>query len=71
MLSKDKKADDTWLDAIGDPAKLAAAAKAREEIARHNAANGQDYQATVKSWPSGSVRPFGTAGLILGKQDRK
>jgi len=71
LLSKDKKADDTWLETIGDPAKQAAAAKAREEIARHNAANGQDYQATVKSWPSGSVRPFGTAGLVLGKQDRK
>ncbi|HKA06746.1 MAG TPA: hypothetical protein VKD71_05770, partial [Gemmataceae bacterium] len=71
MLSKDKKAEDSWLDMIGDPAKLAPAAKAREEIARHNAANGQDYQATVKSWPSGSVRPFGTAGLVLGKQDRK
>jgi len=71
LLSKDKKADDAWLATIGDPAKVAAAAKAHEEIARHNAANGQDYQATVKSWPSGSVRPFGTAGLILGKQDRK
>jgi len=67
--SKDKKADDAWLDAVGDPVKLAAAAKAREEVARHNAANGQSYQDSVKSWPPGTVRPFGLAGLALGKQD--
>jgi hypothetical protein len=67
--SKDKKADDAWLDAVGDPAKVAAAAKAREEVARHNIANGQNYQDTVKAWPPGTVRPFGLAGLVLGKLD--
>jgi len=63
------KADDAWLEPIGDPAKLPAAAKAREEIARYNAANGHDYQGTVKSWPRGITQPFGSAGLILGRDD--
>jgi len=68
---KGQKADDGWLDPIGDPAKSAAAAKAREVIARHNAAQGfGDYQSVVKKWPIGSVRPFGTAGLVLGQLDR-
>jgi hypothetical protein len=69
---KDKKADDAWLEPIGDPTKLAAAAKAREVIARHNAAAGfgGDYQEVVKKWPPGSVRPFGMAGLVLGQLDR-
>lgn len=65
------KADDSWLTPLGDPTKSPAAAKAHEEIARHNAAIGAgDYQATVKTWPSGTVQPFGMAGLILGRQDR-
>jgi hypothetical protein len=69
---KEKKADDAWLEAIGDPAKLAAAAKAREEIARHNAREGfaGEYEKVVKKWPIGSVRPFGTAGIVLGVLDR-
>jgi hypothetical protein len=68
---KGQKADDGWLDPVGDPAKSAAAAKAREVIARHNAAQGfGDYQSVVKKWPIGSVRPFGTAGLVLGQLDR-
>jgi predicted negative regulator of RcsB-dependent stress response len=70
--AKDKKADDAWLDPIGDPTKLAAAAKAREAIARHNAAAGfgGDYQGVVKRWPAGTVRPFGMAGIVLGQLDR-
>ena len=68
--AKDAKADDAWLDPIGDPTKLAAAAKAREEIARHNAAAGIAYPA-VSTWEKGKVRPFGTAGTGLGKEDRK
>jgi hypothetical protein len=67
---KGSKADDAWLDPVGDPMVLAAAAKAREEIARHNAANGQDYPAII-NWEKGKVKPFGTAGTILGKEDRR
>jgi predicted negative regulator of RcsB-dependent stress response len=65
------KADDGWLTPLGDPTKSPAAAKGHEEVARHNAANGIDYQATVKSWPAGTVQPLGRAGLILGGRDRK
>jgi hypothetical protein len=69
---KDKKGDDSWLAPIGDPTKLAAAAKAHEIMARHNAAAGAggDYQAVVKKWPIGTVRPFGMAGIVLGQLDR-
>lgn len=69
---KDAKGDDTWLDSIGDPTKFPAAAKAREDMARHNArvGSGGDYRTAVKSWPKGTVRPFGEAGLILGGLDR-
>jgi hypothetical protein len=68
---KGQKADDGWLDPIGDPTTSAAAAKAREVIARYNAAQGfGDYQAVVKKWPLGTARPFGTAGLVLGQLDR-
>jgi hypothetical protein len=69
---KDKKGDDAWLDPIGDPTKLAAAARAREVMARHNAAAGfgGEYQDVVKKWPPGTVRPFGMAGLVLGQLDR-
>jgi predicted negative regulator of RcsB-dependent stress response len=65
------KADDSWLPPLGDPTKSPAAAQGHEEVARHNAAAGiGDYQTTVKSWAAGTVRPFGTAGLVLGRQDR-
>lgn len=69
---KDRKAEDAWLDPVGDPTKLAAAAKAREALARHNAAAGAGgpYQEVVKKWPAGTVRPFGTAGIVLGQLDR-
>jgi hypothetical protein len=68
----DKKGDDGWLEPIGDPSKVVAAAKAREVIARHNAAAGVgDYQAVVKKWPIGVARPFGMAGLVLGQLDRR
>jgi hypothetical protein len=69
---KDKKAEDAWLDSIGDPTKLAAAAKAREVIARHNSATGHggEYQKVVDKWTAGSIRPFGMAGLVLGQLDR-
>ena len=68
---KKKKADDAWLDAVGNPSNIAAAAKAREEIARHNSAAGENYSANVKSWEKGKVQPFGTAGIVLGDLDRK
>lgn len=68
---KKKKAEDGWLDAVGDPANLAAAVKSREEIARHNAGANVDYGANVKSWDKGKVQPFGTAGIVLGNLDRK
>jgi hypothetical protein len=64
------KAEDAWLDTVGDPTKLAAAAKAYEEMARHNAAVGHDYPA-ANNWEKGKVKPFGTAGTILGKEDKK
>jgi len=69
--AKSQKGEDGWLDTVGDPTKHAAAAKAREELARHNAAVGAggEYQVTVKSWPKGTVRPFGLAGLVLGGLD--
>jgi predicted negative regulator of RcsB-dependent stress response len=65
------RAEDAWLQPVGDPAKLPAAAKAQEDLARHNAAigAGDDHQKTVSELP-GLARPFGTAGLILGRQDR-
>jgi hypothetical protein len=70
---KGKKGDDSWLETVGDPTKLAAAAKAREVMARHNAAEGfaGDYGGVVKKWPAGTVRPFGTAGIVLGQLDKR
>ncbi len=66
-----KKADDSLLDLPGDPTKSAAAAKIREEIARHNAFAGEGaYSKVIDRWEKGVVRPFGQAGWILGKQDR-
>ena len=64
------KADDSWLDQVGDPAKLGAAVKAREEVARHNMAKGHKYDDTVKGWTKGVARPFGLAGIVLGRDDR-
>ena len=68
----DQRGDVAWLEPIGDPTKLAAAAKAREVMARHNAAagHGGDYHNVVKKWTPGTVRPFGMAGLVLGQLDR-
>ncbi|HEX3152424.1 MAG TPA: hypothetical protein VHR66_30400 [Gemmataceae bacterium] len=73
-LSQTKgKADDAWVEAVGDPVKVAAAGVAREEIARHNARAGfgGDYQSLVKKWTPGTVRPFGVAGIVLGGLDRQ
>ena len=69
---KNQKGDDTWLEPVGDPTKVAAAAKAREVMARHNAAAGfgGEYQSVVRKWTPGTVRPFGMAGLVLGQLDR-
>src|SRR5262249_49838277 len=64
------KAEDGWRDSVGDRTKCAAAAKAYEEVARHNAACGHEYPA-MNNWEKGKVKPFGTAGIILGKEDRK
>jgi ribosomal protein S27E len=73
LKGKKSKGDDSWLDAVGDPTKSAAAAKAREVMARHNAADGfaGEYGGVVKKWPGGTVRPFGTAGIVLGQLDRR
>ncbi len=66
-----KKADDNLLDLPGDPIKIAASAKLREEMARHNAHAGEGgYVKIVAKWDKGLIKPFGDAGLILGKQDR-
>lgn len=66
----DLKVDETILTNVGEPATFLAAAKARELVARHNAGIDNKFENAVKAWPKGSVRPFGTAGLILGQQDR-
>jgi hypothetical protein len=71
LNAKGSKAEDAWLDAVGDPAKLGAAIKVREEVARHNAANGHEYDKTIKGWAKGTQRPFGMAGTILGREDGK
>ena len=72
LAQSKEKAESTLLTTttIGDPEKAAAAAKGHEEVARHNAFYGQEYKSVVKSWKNGTVRPFGTAGLILGSQER-
>lgn len=70
LAGKSAKADDSWLDPLGDPVKSGAALKAREEFARHNARNGHEYQSVIKGWTKGSVRPAGIAGTLLGIQDR-
>ena len=31
---------------------------------------GGEYEKVVRKWPIGSVRPFGTAGIVLGALDR-
>jgi hypothetical protein len=67
--AKGQKAEDAWLDSLGDATKLAAAAKAREEMARHNAAGGHSYPA-MTTWEKGKVKPFGIAGNVLGIGDR-
>ncbi len=64
------QAEEGWADAVGDSAKLVAAAKARELVARQNAGIDNSFKRTVDAWPKGTVRPFGTAGLVLGQQDR-
>lgn len=69
--AKGKKADDAWMDGVGDPTKVAAAVKAHEEVARHNAANDQDYKKAIDGWAKGTLRPFGLAGTILGIEDKK
>jgi hypothetical protein len=68
--AKDAKVEDSWSDPLSDPTKSAAAVKAREEMARHNSLHGHDYQGVIKSWDK-AVQPFGTAGTILGREDRK
>lgn len=69
-VEKDAKADEAWAEAVGDPVKSAAAAKARELIARQNASIDNSFQKFVELWPKGTVRPFGMAGSMLGRQDR-
>jgi hypothetical protein len=69
LQGKDKKGDDQWLDSVGDPTKQLAAAKAREELARHNAKLDGSYQKAVELWTRGTIRPFGYAGIVLGQQD--
>ncbi len=64
------KVEETWADGVGDAPKSLAAAKARELVARQNAGIDNSFQRAVNAWPKGTVRPFGTAGLVLGQQDR-
>ncbi len=67
---RQKKADDSWLEAIPDPpdARLAPAL-ARAEFARHNTNAGEKFDAD--SLPKGTIRPFGYSGIALGKQDSR
>jgi hypothetical protein len=65
------KAEGSLLTPVGDPKTVPAAAKAHEELARHNAFYGHDYEAVIKTWEKGTVKPFGMAGTVLGKQDKK
>jgi hypothetical protein len=67
--AKGAKAEDAWLDPLGDPTKSAAAAKGREEMARYSATHGHEYQGVMRSWDK-QVQPFGVAGTILGREDR-
>ncbi|HEY2787753.1 MAG TPA: hypothetical protein VGJ05_22540 [Fimbriiglobus sp.] len=68
-----QKADPAWAD-VPEDAKMIKVGHliARAMIARHNgrvtgdAGLAKDYE----SWPKGTVRPFGYAGLVLGLQDR-
>lgn len=71
LAQSNQKGESELLTAIGDATKVPAAAKAHEELARHNALNGHDYSAIIKTWPKGTVKPFGDAGLLLGKQDKQ
>ncbi|WP_020473847.1 hypothetical protein [Zavarzinella formosa] len=64
------KALESWAEDVGDPVKSAAAAKARELVARQNASIDNSFQRIVDIWTRGTVRPFGLAGTMLGRQDR-
>jgi hypothetical protein len=67
-----QRADETWVEAITDPSTVSvAAALARAEVARHNAAAGDNsYTKLVEGMTKGTIRPFGYAGTALGQQDR-
>ena len=69
-IEKDAKFDEASAEAVGDATKSAAAAKARELVARQNAGIDNNFQKAVDLWPKGTVRPFGIAGSMLGRQDR-
>ena len=68
-LAGREKGIEKWLEAIPEPpdARLAPAI-AEAEVARHNKAAGENFDA--ESLPKGTVRPFGYAGIALGAQDR-
>jgi len=67
---RQKKADDKWLEAIPDPADARLApALAQAEFARHNTNAGEKFDAD--SLPKGTIRPFGYAGIALGRQDAR
>jgi DNA-directed RNA polymerase subunit RPC12/RpoP len=67
-----QKADETWVETVSDPTRATlAAAIARAEVARHNAAAGESsYTRTVEAMGKGVLRAFGYAGTALGNQDR-
>lgn len=66
-----EKADESLLETVSDPEQATVAqALMLAEIARHNAAAGENsYTKTVETLPS-ALRPFGYAGTALGGQDR-
>ena len=66
--AKGKKADEAWLDEIGDKESLAYAF-AREAQARHNAHYAGENPKVVDSWTPENLRPLGYVGAALGMQD--
>ncbi|MCI0702742.1 MAG: hypothetical protein L0241_16805 [Planctomycetia bacterium] len=70
-----ERAEETWIEVPDDSRKQRAGhAWGRLWVARQNASVSGDRAAEVKaisSWPSGTILPFGKAGIALGLQDQE